>query len=64
MDSTTIWGIVTTVIMAILGAVVPILKIKGNKYIKLLHMIIDAFDDENVTTAEFNNIVLTAKKKI
>lgn len=52
-----IWGIVGTVVSAIFAAVAPILKLKANKYLKIIQMILDAFDDGELTQAEFAGII-------
>lgn len=61
MTSEMIWGLVSTIIAAILAVIAPIIKLKGAKYMTLLRMIIDAFDDGDVTKEEFTAIVSYAK---
>lgn len=61
MEGNTIWGIVATVIGSIFAIITPIIKAKAGKYIGLLDMIIRAFDDDKVTTEEFNAIIAHAK---
>jgi hypothetical protein len=61
MDSTAIWGIVGSVVSALLAIVLPIIKIKSNKYLNLLHMIIDAFEDDKVDNTELAAIIKAAK---
>lgn len=61
IDGTGIWGIVGTVLTALFAILAPIIKARGDKYIKLLRMIIDAFDDGDITKEEFTAIVSYAK---
>jgi hypothetical protein len=61
MDSTAIWGIVGTVVAAISSILIPIIKAKGDRYLRLIKMIIDAFDDGDITKEEFTAIVSYAK---
>lgn len=61
MSAEAIWGIVGTVISAILAIIVPIIKIKGNKYLNLLRLIIDAFEDDKVDNNELAAIIRAAK---
>ena len=57
MDATAIWGIVGTVLSAILAVIAPIIKAKANKYLRIIQMILDAFDDGELTQAEFAGIL-------
>lgn len=61
MDNNAIWGVVATVVSAILAVVLPIIKLKGAKYLNLLHMIIDAFEDDKVDNTELAAIIKAAK---
>jgi len=61
MDGQTIWAIVGTAVSAIFAILLPILKLKGNKYLNLLHLIIDAFEDDKVDNDELAAIIKAAK---
>jgi len=49
------------VVSALLAILLPIIKIKGNKYLNLLHMIITAFEDDKVDNTELAAIIKAAK---
>lgn len=57
MTPETIWGIVGTVLSAVFAILAPIIKMKANKYLKIIQMILDAFDDGELTQAEFAGIM-------
>jgi hypothetical protein len=61
MNATEIWAIITSVAVPILAIVAAFIKAKGNKYLVLLKMIIDAFDDGDITKEEFTAIVSYTK---
>ena len=48
-------------VSALLAILLPIIKIKGNKYLNLLHMIITAFEDDKVDNTELAAIIKAAK---
>jgi hypothetical protein len=61
MNGTEIWAIIGSVVAPALAILAAFIKARANKYLVLLKMIIEAFDDGDITKEEFTAIVSYTK---